>query len=59
MIKKNLYKKKLKPLKDHYIHGITEKPKPTQSESDDLYYRYGDFRDEIIAVERLKQKDKL
>ena len=25
-------KKKLLPLKDHYIPGVTEKPKPTHSE---------------------------
>ncbi len=33
-----------------------EKPKPTQS--DDPDYRYGDFRDEIMAAERLKKKQK-
>ena len=36
-----------------------KKLKPTQSESDDPDYRYGDFRDEIMALERLKQKEKL
>ena len=42
-----------------FVYEPKKKLKPTQSESDDPDYRYGDFRDEIMAVETLKQKEKL
>ena len=43
-------KKKLFPLTNHYIPGVTEKPTP----EDDPDYRYGDFRDEIRDVDKMR-----
>ena len=43
-------KKKLLPSTNHYIPGVTERPTP----EDDPDYRYGDFRDEIRDVEKMR-----
>tara|TARA_Y100001951_G_C11104071_1_gene163684 strand:+ start:50 stop:283 length:234 start_codon:yes stop_codon:yes gene_type:complete len=58
-------KNKLLSLKDHYIPGLTEKSTHSEEmqdklepidDSDEMDYRYGDFRDEIRDVEALKKK---
>ena len=67
----NVKKKKLLPLKDHWIPGVTEKipthseemqdklepiPCPMHEDYDDDDYRVADHLDEIKDVERMRNK---